>query len=153
MCCTNLVFHGENNKKKDVILLVTALEGNYQKQSMCQIKVFDREAKEDSIHVAPLEWMRIYPVEKQESEGDEEEKIEDPSVHWKIIRLVVLRQFFTEVDIGQGDILPLFELLTTDGKGLTLIWRVYAQRVGENEYEFKLRHVAEYQIMKKSQVF
>ena len=72
---------------------------------------------------------------------------------WKIIRVSLLRKFNDTFELQINEIQPFAELFTTNGRGLSFIWRIYIQRTGENTYEFKLRDIAEYQIKKKGQVF
>jgi len=140
---------------------VAAFEGNYEKQSKCQILMFDREqdcsymdpTKNSQLKINRHEWLRIHPSEKPEGEGDQHEESKGESQHWKIIRVVILRQFTTEINIEVDQVQTLLDLLTTDGRGLTMVWRVYIQRTSEVEFEYKLRKIAQYQIQKKSQVF
>lgn len=75
------------------------------------------------------------------------------SLHWKTIRVIILRQFKNEINIAEGDCEVVLDLLTTDGRGLSKIWRVYIFRNDKYTFEFKVRQIAEYQLLKKSQVF
>ncbi|CAI2362795.1 unnamed protein product [Moneuplotes crassus] len=167
ICCSHFTFVTEEITK-ETILLVAAFEGNYEKQSKAQILMFDRDNNcesmsptEGSIQILPFEWMKILPtfketidpIECESSLPDKPSKDSKDSVHWKTIRVIVLRKFTTEINIQIGECKALFDLLTTDGRGLTKIWRVYIFRNEQHIYEYKVRQVAEYQLQKKSQVF
>ena len=67
--------------------------------------------------------------------------------------MVILRQFTSNISLEISQIVALLDLLTTDGKGLSLIWRVYLKRVSDTEYEYIVKLKAQYQLLKKSQVF
>ena len=64
-----------------------------------------------------------------------------------------MREFTKTINIKIGEITPFIELFTTNGRGLSFVWRVYIIRSEQNKYEFKLRNIAEYQIKKKGQIF
>ena len=74
-------------------------------------------------------------------------------MHWKTIRVVILRQFIIEINLKISQCAPILDLLTTDGRGLTRIWRVYIFRIDASTFEYNVRQIAEYQLLKKSQVF
>jgi len=71
----------------------------------------------------------------------------------KIIRVWILRKFTDVVSIEIDEIAAIADLLTTNGMGLTFVWRVYLQRTAEVSFEYRLRPLAEYQLRKKAQVF